>query len=329
MAAHPKHDSKTHPTLPLLTLAACFVAACASQGEEASGSETGGSTTGSSPTNVGAGAPVGTAPSGIAGSGADAPTGAPSSPAPPTAGGTSNPTGPVSGGIPDVVDDLMAPTGETLTPARCAGDATKTIVIGDSYIALSGDIPRFLQQYSGQTYRLHAVSGTAMVGGLPPSIPDQYRLALAQGAVETIVMDGGGNDVLLGDITCHTTGPAGPMEGSGCAQTIQRAVQGARDLLNEAAANGVREVVYFLYPHLIGLNADLNPSLDYAIPLFEQACAEVDLDCKLVDTRAAFEGHPEYLGIDGIHPTAFGSEVIAQMVWDVMGFNCENGVAVK
>lgn len=219
-------------------------------------------------------------------------------------------------------------SGQSLVPNRCSGDATETAMIGDSYLALSGEITSFLQRYSGQTYRPYYVSGTQMVGGLPPSIPDQYRLALAQGEVQTLIMDGGGNDVLLGDITCHGTGPAGPASGSPCALTIQRVAQAAAALLSEAAAGGVKEVIYFGYPHVAGFNADLNPSLDYAVPLLAAACTDAALDCTFIDVRADFTNHPEYIGLDGIHPTTPGSEAIAKRVWAALQDNCAHGVTL-
>ncbi len=220
------------------------------------------------------------------------------------------------------------PAADPFLPDRCNGDASKTIMIGDSYLALSGDITRFLQQWSGQTYRTYYASATQLEGGFPPTIPDQYRqLALPQGPVQTIIMTGGGNDVLIGDPSCRTT-PA-TTAGSQCESTVLRVVELAKDLLEEAAGDGVEEVIYFFYPHVAGMNVSLNPTLDYAYPLARDLCeSATGLHCTFVDTRAAFEGHPEYIILDGIHPSTSGSEAIAQLVWEVMEDNCTNGITI-
>jgi lysophospholipase L1-like esterase len=220
-------------------------------------------------------------------------------------------------------------SGVRVTPKRCTGDATQTIMVGDSYLALSGDVYRFLQQYSGgQTYRTYYVSGTQLVGGLPPNIPDQARQAYAEGPVQTIIMTGGGNDVLIGDQTCKTD----PL-GQQCTTTVNNTVAAAHDLMIEAANAGVQEVIYFFYPHLPGTSflapATLNQTLDYAAPRAKEVCeSSTVLDCSFIDTRPAFEGHSDYIGLDGIHPTAAGSQVIAQLIWAVMQENCQRGVEV-
>ena len=120
-------------------------------------------------------------------------------------------------------------------------------MVGDSYLALSGDITRFLTQYSGQTYRTYYVSGTQMVGGLPPAIPDQARQGLAAGPTQTVIMTGGGNDVLIGDASCKTA----PL-GAQCKMTVQNTLNAAKAMIDEGAAKGVKEVIYFFYPHLPG-----------------------------------------------------------------------------
>ncbi len=203
-------------------------------------------------------------------------------------------------------------------------------MIGDSYLALSGEVTAFLEGFSGQTYRKHYVSGTQMVGGIPPAVPDQAAIALGEGPVQTFIMDGGGNDVLIGDLTCRLTGPA---PGTPCEATVLNVLNAAGVLLNNAAAAGVQEVIYFFYPHippgLIALNhVALNDTLDFAAPQAQALCENATaLDCTFIDLRPAFAGHPEYISpLDGIHPTTPGSEVIARLIWDVMQQNCANGL---
>src|SRR5262245_56592215 len=112
-------------------------------------------------------------------------------------------------------------------------------------------------------------------------------------------MTGGGNDVLIGDATCKTD----PL-GQQCLGTVNNTMTAARQLMVEAANAGVQEVIYFFYPHLPGTNpliapATLNQTLDYATPRVKEVCeGGTVLDCSFIDTRVAFEGHPEYILAD-------------------------------
>jgi hypothetical protein len=218
-------------------------------------------------------------------------------------------------------DGTSVSAGKTIIPARCSGDATKTVMVGDSYLALSGAITGFLRQYSGLSLdRTDYVSGAGMVAGLPPTIPDQYELAKASGKIESVIMDGGGNDVLLGDLTCWIDGY---QAGSSCEATVFAAMDAAKGLIKNAASDGVKEAIYFFYPH-IG-NDVLNGVLDKTLPLAKSLCEDQkDLDCTFIDTRDGYK--PEWIEIDGIHPTSEGSEFIANLIWETMQKNCKAGV---
>jgi hypothetical protein len=212
-------------------------------------------------------------------------------------------------------------TVKRIIPDRCTGDAGKTVILGDSFLALSGEIITFLQTYSGLTFtRTFYESGAGMILGLTTPIPDQYRAAKGGGPIQSIIMDGGGNDVIIGDLTCSLTGlqPETVCEG-----TVRSALAAANDLLTEAASEGVQEVIYFFYPYIA--SDVLNGVLDGANPRFKEICENHQLiDCTFVDTREGYD--PAWLTIDGIHPTTEGSEFIATKIWAVMQNNCTDGV---
>ena len=207
-------------------------------------------------------------------------------------------------------------------------------MIGDSYPALSGEIAKHLESLAtaagslaqGDAYRTYYVSGTNMVGGMSPNIPAQFTEAVtANSDIKYVIMDGGGNDILLSNPACITTTP--PETSATCATVITNAVSAATTLFGTMKTAGVKSVVYYFYPHLPTTGKPyVNDTIDYAAPLVKAACDSAVIPCYFVDTRPAFEGHitgsSSYIGPDGIHPTTAGSDVIAGLIWGVMQQQC-------
>lgn len=223
-------------------------------------------------------------------------------------------------------------------PMECAPGPTKgstVLLIGDSYVdinnkAFGTELQRLARAdgalAEGDKYSDRSVSGTQLVGGfIGTPIPDQYKAENnSDGHVKTVVMDGGGNDVLLGNRGCITN--QAPPESQSCVDTIDRAMQAAKTLLEQMANDGVENVVYFFYPHLPGggLGGDKalsNQTVDYAIPLVKQTCEEAPLNCVFVDTRGLF-GEESSDFQDGIHPTVENIQKISAKVWDTMQNEC-------
>lgn len=104
--------------------------------------------------------------------------------------------------------------------------------------------------------------------------------------------------------------------------------------LSTMEACGVKNVVYFYYPHLDPAGGGLLPTpapavnltLDYAFPLAQQVCASAQqylAQCVFIDIRPAFEGHlADYIGSDHVHPAPAGAKVIADLVWQAMVSHC-------
>ena len=261
-----------------------------------------------------------------------------------------------------------APVAVTTTPTLPAGcvtgqvTANQVVMIGDSYLdpaysnaaldlfanaQMAGSLP------ANTTYRHYYQGGAAMNNGsLQFNIPYQYEnealtdlSVMNPATIDTIIMDGGGNDVLIDDQSCLTSGPPG---NTGCVTEIQGVVTRATSLLQEMAGKGVKHIVYFFYPHLDPAGGgllptpapDVNVTLDYAYPLAEQLCCGTTFtstatsytcsgnttgtQCVFIDTRPAFEGHvADYIKTtDHVHPTPAGAQVIANLIWATMMNNC-------
>jgi lysophospholipase L1-like esterase len=226
--------------------------------------------------------------------------------------------------------------------ASCPATGAEVVMIGDSYFALSettsppaGEITEHLQSLasaagalaSGDTYRHYFASGANMgtygTSTITP-IPQQFAQGVsANPDIKYVIMDGGGNDILLENTDCILAA-AGSSISDTCKAAVQTAITAATTLFQSMKTAGVEKVIYFFYPHLPTTEfPSVNTMLDYAFPLVQAACQNAPLPCYFIDTRPAFNGNDaSYIGPDNIHPTAAGSDVIAGLIWDEMKDEC-------
>jgi lysophospholipase L1-like esterase len=262
------------------------------------------------------------------------------------------PDGGSDGAAPEAGSDAAVPdAGPTDKPKpKCVKKDSQVVVIGDSFISwLSHKFPEQLKTVTKQEWRMKAIGGTAMGSGGLGRIPDQFYEAVAQDPdVHTVLMDGGGNDVLVPDLlldnplfgACRETGSSKNMN---CNEIIKRALDAAGMLMDKAAAAGVRDVVYFFYPHipegrLIG-GPKPNEILDHSLPMVESFCNGAEartkgkLRCHFINMVPVFEGHiPGFGGVtanseadwfnEDIHPNPKGSQAMVDKVWQVMTDKC-------
>lgn len=219
-----------------------------------------------------------------------------------------------------------APT--TAYKPPCMKAPSEVVLVGDSYINYVENLAPRLQALAvedgalmpGQEYRDHAVAGSSLATGGFSKIPPQLDEALAEDPnIKFVVMDGGGNDVLLGDQSCLADG-ADMVES--CTDVAELAVATAKTMLEKMRSSGVAEVVQFFYPHVPYGGKDL---LDWSVPPYQEACMSLTTDtfrCHFVDTRATFEGKPEFIASDDIHPSAAGADALAEQLWGVMKEHC-------
>ncbi len=213
-------------------------------------------------------------------------------------------------------------------------DNNEIVNIGDSIFALSGDIYDILHANAGETWRHYALSGTQMSGGeiIGPPIPSQYQTAKADDpGIRVVYMDGGGNDILMPAILldphdCKNCNYwwCGDLSQS-CKDLIDDVYVETANLLNQMDADGVDQVVYQGYYHLkwglLGNLGKLDDAVDYGNARLRAACDNSTANTVFIDPRPAFEGHEgAYIIADGIHPTAAGSQVLADMIWDVIDY---------
>lgn len=216
---------------------------------------------------------------------------------------------------------------------RLAG--SQIAVMGDSYLDLSGDISRFVQETaraagalgSMDSYIDRARSGASMA--YEPSIPSQFPEVLEVAGqrrspgLRLVIMNGGGNDVLVHNRNCLEQRQPNAF----CLRVVENGVRTLKKLFTSMAGAGVQEVIYFWYPDLPGggLGGSRPHVMNgYTAPIMREACeSSTEVKCSFIDTRPSFSGHAEYISaVDHTHPTTAGSRVIADLIWGVMLERC-------
>lgn len=252
------------------------------------------------------------APSGGGGAPASTPGDAPSISAGAGAGGSPSSAGAAAGGTLAVAGSggmMMGPIAGAEPPAQMdygKGDGSDVITIGDSWmnIATNGGGIQGALDRAGTKYRHYAQPGTTLIMGQIPVEYDQAKAANPK--ISTIIMTGGGNDVMFSG-GCNTK--------EACAMSAQRIADALDDLWTKAAADGVTSTVYIQYSRNAGTApADTRPD-KAPIP---KICTTGKLRCITIDTTDLIASTDT---VDGIHPTVAGCDRIAKRTLETMEKN--------
>lgn len=176
----------------------------------------------------------------------------------------------------------------------------RTMMIGDSMFDGS-PICNDLAAWANTTISNHARSGAAIHGGWILSIPDQYE-EIRDDDCTTIIMDGGGNDILAQEDECHALSDS-------CRDLIDTVAEDLETLLEHMEEGTVQHVLYLGFYYLPGFEQ----AIDYGTDHLLRICEQSTLDCHFADPRNLTIP----LSWDGIHPTQEGFTMLAQRLWDV------------
>jgi len=204
-------------------------------------------------------------------------------------------------------------------------DNNQVITLGDSIFDLSDELQGNLEEYAGQTFRKYTLSGAQLYSGgigVAPVV-EQYTQAKSDNSdIKTIVMDGGGNDILIPVIAqfdpyrCKTRWYQFGQLSSKCKEFIDDLYVEGVDILNGMDNDGVENIIYLGYYYtknaLLSLKS-LKQAVDYGNETLARACENSTVDCTFVDPRSTIVNSD--IIIDGIHPASSGSRKLADLIW--------------
>jgi hypothetical protein len=196
------------------------------------------------------------------------------------------------------------------------------VIVGDSIYDLDGFIHSNLKTLSGKSYKDYSKSGDTV-----QYVTKQYNTAIAaRPSIKTIIMDGGGNDILMDMYWSQACQSSGTISSS-CKAYIDGVLDGVETLWEDMNYDGVDNVFHLGYYYLkagtlttlLYGKTKLNPAVKYADEQLTAACAVSPAECWFIDPRADFIGKEStYIKSDGIHPANPGAKVIATKIYSKM-----------
>ena len=187
-------------------------------------------------------------------------------------------------------------------------------IVGDSVFDLSGEIQTNLKTLSGgKMYKDRSVSGAKIA-----AIQSQLTTALGRTTLQTIIADGGANDILQGSMDCNTD----PLT-SGCIDVIDYIGDKMDAMLYAMYTKSPDFCVWLGYYHVKGSEIEKNEAIDHAYTLypgiFSPYAPGSGVKYIYVDPRSLIL--PADIKSDNIHPTSSGSQKLATLIWNAMVSN--------
>jgi len=170
------------------------------------------------------------------------------------------------------------------------------VLIGDSILASSdtqgglGAINKYLNEFSGQKLNNYAKIGSSLHDGRVKSIPQLYqdmRTQTAPAVPSTIVLNGGGNDVISVRDDCWAFNDK-------CQLQIDSAMEIAEDLMLRMHDDGVQHIIYLGFYYAF----NMTQAVDYGTERVKRVCRDAAIDCFVADVRDL----DVVVGPDGLHP---------------------------
>jgi len=190
----------------------------------------------------------------------------------------------------------------------------RTVIIGDSMFwsgmpffgGQPSPLSKWLETWSGHNIENHALVGASLEDGWIKSIHTQFLELDNTPKITTLIMDGGGNDVISHRKDCEYFNTE-------CLKVINNSLSIANDILNNA---DVDNIIYLGFYYLSGLKV----AADYADSKVRTMCKSVP-NCYFVDPRYNETSGtglltPQMLGNDLVHPNEEGYKLLAQMIWN-------------
>jgi hypothetical protein len=200
------------------------------------------------------------------------------------------------------------------------GDGQDVVLLGDSYMdntlafeGTGGGIVPSLLRESGQRYRNYAVQGTMLLmdNTYGRAIPTQWDSAKrADADIKTVVMTGGGNDIIQSDALKASC----MMGGADCKELLTKETMRFDQLWTQMAEAGVQDIIRVMYATDGGTVAEsllMDPAVSSPPPI----CSAGKVRCHFLQTTDLVMGER---AVDDIHPLQSANDRVAKALVELM-----------
>ena len=180
------------------------------------------------------------------------------------------------------------------------GDGSDVITIGDSWMTMYGGGIQGGLRAAGKRYRNYGIAGTTLRSSIPP----QYTRAKRENpTISTVIMTGGGNDVMFSG-GCNTT--------ERCEDSVMEIQRMLGELWTEMSDDGVKDVIYVNYASDAATAPSGTRPTEPPPPL--PICVNGPIRCHSLQTTDLVMGQLP----DGIHPSGAAHRRIADALITLM-----------
>lgn len=203
-------------------------------------------------------------------------------------------------------------------------------IVGDSVFDLSGDIHSVLHGLSGKKYKDRSVSGAKI-----SAIDSQLSRAENRSSLNTVIANGGANDILQGSADCDSD----PLTNS-CLNLIDYVGDRMIGMIYDMYKGPSDDHVWLGYHHVKSPEVEKNEAIDYVHDVVYPDMFDLSVhgginyngsvgsygtfygsslgsfNIAVMDPRGSVQNND--LKSDGIHPTYSGSVKLGNLIWGVM-----------
>ena len=173
---------------------------------------------------------------------------------------------------------------------------------GDSILASNTPVQQDLETFGHVEIQNFAKIGAGMRDGWVESIPSVYVQNKDLVAPDTIILNGGGNDINSVRRDCLDMTQT-------CNNTIDQVVAVIDSLMQDMKRDGVGDIVYVGFFNLCGFERAVDSGNDK----IQDVCSRTS-HCYFVDLRVV----PIVVGWDGMHPIEASYHDISHEIWKTM-----------
>jgi hypothetical protein len=192
-------------------------------------------------------------------------------------------------------------------------DSPGITILGDSIMVFSHancyTIPGLISLHMKQNIKYYAKDASFLLGSniteKNHDVYSQYEKARKHlPGLHTILMDGGAIDIF---VRC-----VGADDYPKCTNAIDGMLLNLEKLFMRMRQDGIVNICYLGYYHMKGYFGIFKEGQDEGITKLQVLCQKYDVI--FYDPRSLFDAHSDYYFVDGVHPSAKGTEALVNLI---------------